>query len=86
MGGIGEPCYANDTCDAGLQCIQGYCVPLDFDPVDASDATGDETGDTQITGCQEDLTTTGIVSNNVKVIDYSGQFTTAKIGQEYRLR
>jgi cysteine-rich repeat protein len=26
-GSVGGECYPNGTCDAGLECIQGYCVP-----------------------------------------------------------
>jgi hypothetical protein len=48
-----------------------------FDLLDAE--TGEETGEPPTSGCQQ-LTTTGVQSNNVKVIDYSGQASSAKIG------
>jgi len=47
-GSVGCACFPNGTCDAGLSCEAGLCVPLEPTSVDGSTSTTD--GSTSTTG------------------------------------
>jgi len=51
MGGAGEPCFENGLCDAGLVCVDGWCVPVSIDV--------DNMTDTPIADTDELLSDTG---------------------------
>jgi hypothetical protein len=44
-GGAGQPCFGNQTCSAGLECVEGTCRFADADGRDGGDDGADPGGD-----------------------------------------
>jgi hypothetical protein len=75
-GDVGQTCFPNDTCNSGLKCVNGYCVPAEPPAPAPGNTTGDKGSSGDDKAASAGTTAPGQVGDTVtKKPSYPASFT-----------